>query len=485
MSHWRIEKDWYMGSTLMRPLADSLGVQVDKLNFLSAGLTLILVGVFYRKYLHPSKTPIAIRKIFLILTSLIALYFCFGMEIMHMFIQSSMVCAMIYFVPIDLLPRTALIGCMVYQSIMHLIRMYYDFEGYTIDISGSLMMLTQRLTMLAFHIRDGQRLDKCTDYQKLNAVRSKPDLLTYFAYAFDFHVVLCGPLINFNEFEKVTEGRVFIDPKSEDKDNPKYLPMEEEPSPALSVLKKTGYTFLGVFIIVKILPLFPEASLFTPWFSRQPFVYKHLLMYLYTFFCRIQYYTCWKMADAICNSSSYGYQLVNGEHNWDGADNVKVLKLESAKSLREVLLFWNNSTQRWLRDIAYDRVTTQKTLKTFLLSAVWHGFYPGYFLAFVTCSILTEASRSVRRTIRPFFQKNLSHAKLYDLLTMMTTIICLAYTTTPFVLLSLSKSIRIWSQMYFSVHIASFFAVFLLPKLMPPKRKVIDANGNTNGKGIN
>lgn len=49
----------------------------------------------------------------------------------------------------------------------------------------------------------------------------------------------------------------------------------------------------------------------------------------------------------------------------------------------------------WLRTIAYDRAPSHKTLWTYVLSALWHGFYPGYYFTFLGGAIFTLAARSV------------------------------------------------------------------------------------------
>jgi hypothetical protein len=38
---------------------------------------------------------------------------------------------------------------------------------------------------------------------------------------------------------------------------------------------------------------------------------------------------------------------------------------------------------------------TLKTLGVFVLSAAWHGFYPGYYFAFVTAAFVVYAGRGV------------------------------------------------------------------------------------------
>jgi len=58
---------------------------------------------------------------------------------------------------------------------------------------------------------------------------------------------------------------------------------------------------------------------------------------------------------------------------------------------------WNILTTHWLRHCVYERVHPSiGTWVVFLVSAFWHGFYPGYYIAFLTAALFTTAARLVR-----------------------------------------------------------------------------------------
>lgn len=53
-------------------------------------------------------------------------------------------------------------------------------------------------------------------------------------------------------------------------------------------------------------------------------------------------------------------------------------------------------TNSWLRSVVYERVPKKYgTVLTFALSALWHGFYPGYYLTFGTGALIVMAARNV------------------------------------------------------------------------------------------
>ena len=77
-------------------------------------------------------------------------------------------------------------------------------------------------------------------------------------------------------------------------------------------------------------------------------------------------------------------------------DNVTTLYfLQFSTSLKKLIDNWNITTTKWLRHTVYCRVSWQPTFMVFLISAFWHGFYPGYYLCFTSGVILTFAARKV------------------------------------------------------------------------------------------
>ena len=67
-----------------------------------------------------------------------------------------------------------------------------------------------------------------------------------------------------------------------------------------------------------------------------------------------------------------------------------------SSNLKVLLDNWNITTTHWLRHVVYERVPVAKTAMVFVVSAFWHGFYPGYYITFLTGALFTYASRLVR-----------------------------------------------------------------------------------------
>lgn len=70
------------------------------------------------------------------------------------------------------------------------------------------MIITQKVTTLAFSIHDGVSRDECelSKSQQYHAVRKLPSALEYFAYMLHFQGLLAGPLVFYRDYIEFIEG---------------------------------------------------------------------------------------------------------------------------------------------------------------------------------------------------------------------------------------------------------------------------------------
>lgn len=86
---------------------------------------------------------------------------------------------------------------------------------------------------------------------------------------------------------------------------------------------------------------------------------------------------------------------------------VKVIPIETAQSVYDLTNNWNIPTNLWLKRYVYTRVregrkpTDRNVLAVSVVSATWHGFYPGYYMFFLTLSLSVFAGRSTRSSQLP------------------------------------------------------------------------------------
>lgn len=101
---------------------------------------------------------------------------------------------------------------LIYLSCVHLHRLYYDYGSYSLDITGPLMIITQKVTSLAFSIHDGlsRNENELTKSQQYHAVRKLPSALEFFSYVFHFQGLMAGPMVFYTDYIEFIEGAQFF-----------------------------------------------------------------------------------------------------------------------------------------------------------------------------------------------------------------------------------------------------------------------------------
>jgi lysophospholipid acyltransferase 1/2 len=135
-----------------------------------------------------------------------------------------------------------------------------------------------------------------------------------------------------------------------------------------------------------------------PYILSQPLWYRYVYFYLSAHSGRIYFYTAWTLTEAVHNASGFGFNgfdEATGEPKWDLLENVNIVAIEKSTSIKGIIDNWNMQTSKWMRAIAFERLGRGKTFGVFFLSAVWHGFYPGYYITFALAACLVYIGRGV------------------------------------------------------------------------------------------
>lgn len=101
-----------------------------------------------------------------------------------------------------------MVVALFYLSCIHLHRQYYDYGSYSLDITGPLMIITQKVTSLAFSIHDGftREMKDLTQSQQQHAIRKLPSPLEFFSYTLHFQGLMAGPLVFYKDYIDFIEG---------------------------------------------------------------------------------------------------------------------------------------------------------------------------------------------------------------------------------------------------------------------------------------
>lgn len=478
MSASDVRNGYYDGNRAFTWLAELSGFSVDVVNFLICQLSALFLASLFRSVLHPSKVSSAVRHTFALVIGLLFGYMCFGKHAIHIAGLPAACYIVIRTQSPAVVQRNVLLVAMTYLLCIHLIRQIYDYGSESLDVTGPLMIITQKVTSLAFSIHDGfvGKSKDLTKGQQYHAVYKMPTALEYFSYVFNFQSLLAGPLVFYKDYIEFIEGYNLLKRPvaNGNLDNGSKNLQLVEPSPTKAVVEKVIGSIVCAFIFMKFDKLYPVKNMKDDDFLEQTSMgYKLWYAMMATTTVRFKFYHAWLLADAICNNSGLGFTGYSkeGYPQWDLISNIHVLQFELASNMRQAINSWNCGTNRWLRSIVYDRVPKKYgTVLTFALSAVWHGFYPGYYLTFATGALVVTAARLMRRMFRHRFQQTQLTRMFYDIVTVVTTRFVMGYCTFPFVMLEFMGSIKLYLKLYLCLHVIGLFVIFILPKFIRGER---------------
>ncbi|XP_012709562.2 lysophospholipid acyltransferase 2b [Fundulus heteroclitus] len=457
------------GSSLLQPVSEMTNLPLDQVNFVVCQLCALISAFWFRLFLHPRKTSPFVRHVVATVLGVYFALFCFGWYALHFLLQSGLTYGIMILTGVEHMHKYCLVVALSYLSLCQITRVYvFDYGMYSADFTGPMMVITQKITSLAFEIHDGmaRKEEHLTAGQKILAIRRMPSLLEYFSYNCNFMGILAGPTCSFNDYIAFIEGEPRRHREQEaDRESGSRL-RQGEPSPNVEVVRKVATSFFCLLVFLSVCKVFPvERNIEDDFIANTPFYAQVVYLYLSMLTTRPKYYFVWTLADAINNAAGFGFNGYdsNGAPRWDLISNLRILNIEFATSFKVFLDNWNIQTVHWLKRVCYERCPYHPTAATFILSAMWHGAYPGYYLTFLTGIVVTLAARAVRHKVRPHFLRSAAHKLLYDIITWAATQIAICYTVVPFVLLSVGPSLKFYRSWYFCLHIMCILLAVALP----------------------
>lgn len=394
----------------------------------------------------------------------------------HSFGSSLVVYLLLVFVSPKVSHKLVFVWTMGYICVSHIYRIYTDYLGWTMDFTGIQMLLTLKLIALGWNYHDGVAPSgKLTAEQQKSAITKLPSLLEFYGWVYFFPTLLAGPAIEISDYLNYINLSMF-----------KSLPENKNSSSVKipSTIFPTLVVFLRAIVVMGFVILggiYHPWKLLTPEFTDLPWYHKIYMLHFIVALSRFKYYFAWLMGEGSCVLSGLGFNGVDekGRLLWDKCTNVLILKVELAQNIRDFSAYWNIGTATWLRKYIYTRVESKNSLvpilATYITSAFWHGFYPGYYLFFLTGGVLTEAARDARRRLRPRFMKadgvtpNVPLKYVYDVAGIIIAELALSYSGAAFLLLSLENAWKVWSSMNFVGHFI-IIGFFILIRLVPVPR---------------
>lgn len=457
-------------------LAEKIGFDVETLEytlglFLCYPLGIIMQSLPYGK----------IRHVFSFLGGAFLLQFTLRIQWIHQLITSLVAYAMFALLPRKISKIAVPVFVMIYMTLGHLHRQYINYLGWDLDFTGTQMVLTQKLYMMAYNLYDGEVLaqgkenrasKKCAKY----SLEKLPGIFEFLGYTFCFSTVLAGPAFEYTTYQHAIDGSLLYKPDG--------TPRGKIPSNAIPTLKPFLASLVHMVLFVVLNGMFPlldpvdpqknTPALLKPDFLEQPWIQRYAYMWIALFAVRQKYYFAWKNSEGALNTWYAGFEGFDDNGNalgWENGDNVHVLKFETAPNVQTLSREWNRKTSLWLNRYVYIR-TNGNLGAVYSMSAFWHGFYPGYYLFFLSVPLLTFCERLGRKKISPYFSS--SALSPYGILCVLTTSFFVEYMVSAFQMLALAWSWGVWKSHYFFGHILCliFYAVMsMAPSPKTTKKK--------------
>ncbi|GFS18165.1 lysophospholipid acyltransferase 2 [Elysia marginata] len=171
-----------------------IGDRKRPINFLACQLVALCVAFPFRSIFSVEKVGSKTRHYIETGVGMLLTLFCFGYQIWHLIVQSMVSYAVMAYGGRRFSHALVFAFSMIYLSVCHIYRQVYDYGGYTLDITGPLMIQTQKLTSLAFALHDGRYKDQSqlSADQKQHAVSKLPSMLQYLSFMFYFHGIMAS-----------------------------------------------------------------------------------------------------------------------------------------------------------------------------------------------------------------------------------------------------------------------------------------------------
>ncbi|KAI3634371.1 hypothetical protein MIR68_007975 [Amoeboaphelidium protococcarum] len=435
----------------------------------------------------------------------------------------------------------------LHLSYCHLRRQIFNPNN-SIDLTGPMMIVTIKVSSFAWNVFDGwNKEDKqaVQDGSRYSIVQY-PSLAEYFGFIFFFPTFLCGPSIEFNDF--------LISIKGLSVPGVQMIKTQHVVVPAMMRLLYGVFFTIYHLVLSQLFPpsVYQSAEFLA--FSLNPIVLIQRIFFIYM--ClqgfKAKFYCVWLISEGACIAMGCGAKVRSDKSlyfryldskigdviiDWGGLSNVAPLAIETATSFQQLTRMWNARTHHWLKHYVYiriiqaaspkavpidskdvkvgedgiavvsksvqqkvsHRVQSMATYGVFVISALWHGFYSGYYLTFVSGALLTSVERKLRKLYFQFREgfelqdepsqqgnggvkqqdsmtaalKLQFYDQIWNIMGWIASQIMLSYCTIPFITLYLRESMASWRAVFFFGHVGIIVCRLLSALLLKPKKRNI------------
>jgi len=396
----------------------------------------------------------------------------FRADVIH-FILSSGVAYLLAKITPTYSPKLVFFWAMAYISYGHIARMYLTPElgGPAVHWTSPQMLLTIKITSFAWAYHDGQKPDdQLLPSQRERAIKKLPSLLQYYSYVFFFPGFLTGPIAEFKEYSDFTDRTLYA-----------KEPNGKIPEGSYSAALVRLVMGLGALPMYHFHQRFPAIYATTDAFRQHSFLYRFGYMLLTGELGFDRYYIAFFLGEGAAILSGLGYngRDERGRVKWDRVLMIRLLPFKFAQDPTTMAANWNVPSANWLKRYVYIRLLPDARptpgkrqgrvsrlfgqffpfFATFFVSAVWHGFYAGYYMFFLSLAFFGAIGKLNRIYLRPFVMEpdgqkgKVPHKQIYDFICWIAMWVGLSYHLMVFRNFTWANGLRSWGSFYFLPHI--------------------------------
>jgi lysophospholipid acyltransferase len=338
------------------------------------------------------------------------------------------------------------------------------------SLTGTLMTMAAKISMFGYHMHDGLLIKKGAKtlssiphidaQRKGTAIISPPSYLEYMAYMFDFMGGLVGPLFTFREyFDFINREGDFVKIDTVSLRNQIVKAMTR------------AFAILGFYLYLDSTGVFTKTALisnFDQVFASLPFHYRLVLLSFALASCRFVYYTVWALTEVTCVISGIAYIP---PYHFTRSRNVNLRAVESCTNTNQMTSNWNiRTSDTWLKQCIYQRLEhipswipgriakliSRKGLANLLTkvtSAIWHGWYPGYVVSFLSLGLMNMTESVIRQRVHPLISDRILNSRIASVLAWLHTWTSVNIFFGPFIVLTWEGIHTFNSSIYYVFHL--------------------------------
>lgn len=304
------------------------------------------------------------------------------------------------------MPWIGFVFLMGHMSISHIYRMIEDNPS-SVDITGAQMVMVMKLSAFCWNVFDGKQpaSELTNDVQKDRAIRKLPDPLSYAGFVAFFPSVMAGPAFDYVDYERWINTTMFdLPPGTDPMKAPPRRGKRKIPRSATPAMFKMVTGLFWILVFLQLSAYFNPGVVLSDEYATYSFPRRVFHLHMLSMVTRTKYYGVWTLTEGACILSGLGFKGVDpktGKADWGRLTNIKPAGVELAQNSHAYLGNWNINTNHWLRNYMYLRVTPKgkkpgfrASMATFVTSAFWHGFAPGYYMSFVLASFIQNVAKS-------------------------------------------------------------------------------------------